>query len=155
MLQFDPGQFTDRFDQETTVEVTPGGQAEIAIMPAITISTATTNSPDTHPSQCPLIFTDETEDPWKNLATFDQNTRIATIHANAWVGTEQPQPWFQFLLQDSENHSVGWKLTVVFKVDCSTASISDVLDSGSLSVVATNEATYGAGVIVHNLFKSN
>ena len=48
-------------------------------MPAFTTDTAT------NPNECPLYFTDETEGDWKNKATFDQNTGIATIHANSWV----------------------------------------------------------------------
>ena len=50
---------------------------------------------------------------------------------------------------------VRWKIIVDILDVCSTASLSNVQDSGSLSVVATNTVIYDAGVIVHNLFKSN
>ena len=117
-------------------------------MPAFTTATAS------NPNECPLYFTDETEGDWKNKATFDQNTGIATIHANSWVAGDQP--WFQFLLKNDQGDFVGWKIIVDVFVDCSTASLSNVRDdSGILSVVETDLAKYGAGVIVHNLFKSN
>ena len=62
---------------EMTVDISHGEEAVTISMPDITIGPAL--------SACPLYFRDETNDPWKNFATFDQNTRIVTIPANSWT----------------------------------------------------------------------